>query len=41
LLHATALNDLIQDSLMRRAPRWGDALAFLAVPLLGLAMPLL
>jgi CHASE2 domain-containing sensor protein len=40
LLHATALNDLIQDSFMRRAPRWGDALAFLAVPLLGLAMPL-
>ena len=39
LLHATALNDLIQHSFMRRAPRWGDALAFLTVPLLGMAMP--
>jgi adenylate cyclase len=39
LLHATALNDLIQDSFLRRAPRWGDALAFLSVPLFGLAMP--
>ena len=39
LLHATALNDLIQDSFLRRATRWGDALAFLTVPLLGLAMP--
>jgi adenylate cyclase len=37
--HTTALNDLIRGSFMRRAPRWGDALAFLTVPLLGLAMP--
>ena len=35
LLHATALNDLIQGRSITRAPRWADALAFLLIPLLG------
>ena len=34
LLHATALNDLLQDSAIRRTGRRGDALALLLVPLL-------
>lgn len=38
LLHATALNDLVQDTAMRRTGRWADALALLAVlPLLAAA----
>jgi class 3 adenylate cyclase len=35
LLHATALNDLLQGASMRRAPRWADALAIALVPLLA------
>ncbi len=34
LLHATALNDLLQNAALRRTGRAGDALALLAVPLL-------
>jgi adenylate cyclase len=40
LLHSTALNDLMQSSPLRRAPRWGDALVLITVILLGSAMPL-
>lgn len=40
LLHSTALNDLIQNSPLRRFPRWGDAAALLAVALLAAGMPL-
>ena len=34
LLHATALNDFLQNAALRRTSRQGDALALLAVPLL-------
>ena len=40
LLHSTALNDLMQASPLRRAPRWADALALLTVAVLSSAMPL-
>lgn len=36
LLHATALDDLLQSSVMRRTPRWMDALLLLLIPLLTL-----
>ncbi len=35
LLHATALNDLMQDSAIFRAPRWADACAVLFLAVLG------
>jgi adenylate cyclase len=35
ILHSTALNDLIQQNWIHRSPRWADALAILAVVLLG------
>jgi adenylate cyclase len=35
ILHSTALNDLIQRNWIRRSPRWVDALAVLALILLG------
>jgi adenylate cyclase len=35
VLHSTALNDLIQRNWIRRGPRWVDALAVLALILLG------
>jgi Adenylate cyclase, family 3 (some proteins contain HAMP domain) len=35
VLHSTALSDLIQRSWLRRTPRWMDAVAILALVLLG------
>jgi class 3 adenylate cyclase/CHASE2 domain-containing sensor protein len=35
VLHSTALNDLIQRAWLRRTPRWFDALAVIALLLLG------
>src|SRR5437762_1707397 len=37
VLHATALNDLMQRSWLRRGPTWVDALAVLGLVLLGAA----
>ena len=37
LLHATALNDFLQDRALFRAPRWADALALWLIPLLATA----
>lgn len=40
LLHATAVNDLLQDSFFFRAPRWADALGLLSLTAFAAAMSL-